>query len=126
MKKILMALSVIFVFSATAFAGFNEEWQEALQKNIEMNQILGACISGQAEYGPVILGKTNKNECHYQYFTEFNGKKYPYQDCYVPMDVLKKYTDLKITQLKEGKLNSSSYDMIKKYCKTLPLTIYVN
>ena len=126
MKKLLTALVGICAFTMAAYAASGQDWDAALQKGIELNQRLGACTPGEVEYGPTIIGITNKNECHYQTFFEFNGQKSLYQDCYVPMSVLKKYTDSKIAELKQGKLSASSSDPINQYCKTKPQTIQFN
>lgn len=124
MKKILIAITGIFVCVLSANA--SDQWEQAIQNAIEINQQMAKCTPGETEYGPKIIGLTNKGECHYQYMMEFNGKKSVYQDCYVPMSVLKSYTDEKYNELKRGRISASSSDSINNYCKSNPHTYTVN
>ena len=124
MKKLLTALVGICAIIFASNIVNAQDLNSAIQDAIISNQKLGSCSAGVVNDGLTIIGLTNNNECHYKYYYHMETyqpekvvKKIPLKDCYVPMTVLKKYTDASIAELKQGNIGAMLPD--SQYCKNV-------
>lgn len=106
---------------------FRQAFEQAAKQGIEDNKKFMNCTPASSDKNMKVFGITN-GSCHfYRGFYKIEGKQYPMDDCYVPMNVLKQILQKENDMLSKGYYHyDSSKDPYTPYCKRMHNTVKTN